>query len=145
MTRRHHRSLRLQHINRRAPYSHERPWLFFLELCSLTLYLPIGALICRRRRNLGLIAESIQNNLSHLLHASFCCSSTAQPVQLFHSQSLQCSTYLKVVLPCSYCSLLLILECSVFFFFPLTTRITPGSAVLWLPPISASPSPHYVV
>lgn len=91
------------------------PWLFFLELCSLTPYLPIGALICRRRRNLGLIAESIQNNLSHLLHASFYCSSTAQPVQLFHSRSLQCSTYLKVVLPCSYCSLLLILECSVFF------------------------------
>lgn len=50
-------------------------------------------------------------------------------------------TYLKVVLPCSYCSQLLILQCSVF---P-TTRITPGSAVLWLPPISASPSPHYVV
>lgn len=93
-----------------------RPWLFFLELRSLTPCLPIGALICWRRRDLGRIAESIQNNLSHLLHASFCCSSTAQPVQLFRSRSLQCSTYLKVVLPCSYCSLLLILECSVFFF-----------------------------
>lgn len=49
-------------------------------------------------------------------------------------------TYLKVVLPCSYCS-----HSYLSALFSPSIRITPGSAVLWLPPISASPSPHYVV
>lgn len=97
-----------------------------------------------QRLDLRWTVESIQNNLLHLLHASFYCISTfsqSNAVCAFLPTEPMMFTYLKVVLPCSYCSQLLILESSVF---P-TARITPGSAVLWLPPISAFPSPHYVV
>lgn len=108
-----------------------------LQLCQ-------SPFINLQRLDLRWVVESIQNNLSHLLHASFYCISTSSQsnvVCAFLPTESRMFTYLKVVLPCSYCSQLLILESSVF---P-AARITPGSAVLWLPPISAFPSPHYVV
>lgn len=134
-------SLHLQCINTSW---HVAMWAMAVSL-NFTCQPSHASHIILQRLKLGWVAESIQNNLLHRLRTSFYCISNI----LFH-RDLVCAclpaesemfTYLKVVLPRGYCSQLLILECSV----SPTTRITAGSAVLRLPPISASLSPHYVV
>lgn len=100
-------------------------------------------------RNLLWRKAEHKHNLTHLLHHFFLAvfSVLLQLPRSFRSRSLAAFfTYLKLVLPWSCCSLLLILECWGFFNLPppphALHQAVPSSGS---PPIAALPSPHYVV
>lgn len=98
------------------------------------------------KRNLLWRRAEHKYNLSHLLHHfsppfSLCCCSCCAAFAL----AAFC-TYLKLVLPWSCCSLLLILECWGFYaLLPPPHELHQAVRSYGSPPIAAVPSSHYVV